>query len=184
MTVYSSYHGVMKSPEEPADQNKHLYPWHREQEVCSYSISQALLDLAQQSHTAPSSPEQRPSMQQQRINKSLTRLVPCSTVSQANALNFEPEPDLSEFLCARHMTPLVTAQALHRTIPSLGAAVWGKLEAAPFALLCWSCLSWESLLQEKHKPPMFSPGGEVREQITQTRLLSFTFCLSSIMVEN
>lgn len=130
-----------------------------------------------------SSPEQRPSMQQQRINKSFTRLVPCCTVSQANALNFDCEPDLCDLICARHVTPLVTALPW-RTIPSLGATGRGKLEAAPFALLCWSCLSCESLLQEKHKPPMFSPGREVTEWITENRLPSFTLCLSNILVEN
>lgn len=104
-------------------------------------------------------------------------------VSQANALNFDCEPDLCDLICARHVTPLVTALPW-RTIPSLGATGRGKLEAAPFALLCWSCLSCESLLQEKHKPPMFSPGREVTEWITENRLPSFTLCLSNIMVEN
>lgn len=52
---------------------------------------------AQQPHAAPSSPEQRPSLQQQRINKSFARLAPCSTVSQANALDFDCEPDLCDY---------------------------------------------------------------------------------------
>lgn len=68
--------------------------------------------------------------------------------------------------------------------PQFGSHWLRKAGAAPFALLCWSCLSCESLLQEKHKPPMFSPGREVREQITENRLPTFTLCLSSIMVEN
>lgn len=53
MTVYSSYHGVMKSPQESADQNKHLGPWHRRFAVTEFHRlhSTALLDLAPSSPT-------------------------------------------------------------------------------------------------------------------------------------
>lgn len=119
-------------------------------------------------------------MQQQRTNKSFTRLVPCSAVSQANALNFDCEPDLCDLLCARHVTPPITAQSPGEDNLQFGSH-WLRKAGA---LLCWSYLSCEPLLQEKHKPPMFSPGREVREQITENRLPTFTLCLSSIMVEN
>lgn len=186
MTVYSSYHGVMKDLKESAEQNKYLSPPAQgagglQLPCLTCSTSQALPDQEHSnslmlSHTAASSPKWRPLMQQQsnpaRITKSSSRLVPCSPVSQADAPNFDCDPHLHDLLStspncsepfSRGKTPVweplaEASQRLHFLPCSAGAACHVSSSCRRNANL--DVQSWQG-----------------RERITENRLPTFTFCL-------
>lgn len=155
---------VLKLPwgnEESADQNKHLGPWHRNRRFAVTAFHRLHFTGtagpgARQSHAAPSSPEQRPPMQQQGINKSFTRLVPCSTVSQANSLNLTVNLTSVTYTVPDTWPPSSLLRALERTIPSLGA---GLRKAG-------GCTFCPALLE----PPVMwvSPGGETQTSDVQS----------------
>lgn len=106
MTVYSSYHRVMKGLKESSDQNKHLSPWHSGFAVIVFNMFYFTSTAGFGAQQWPDAVTPLPAhlnqgLQQQQRNpvrttKCSTRLVPCSAVTQADAPNLACEPHLRD----------------------------------------------------------------------------------------
>ena len=126
MTVYSSYHGVMKSLRVSRPEHVSHGPGSQRLAVTMLSVfyftSAAWPRAQQQPDAAPhSSPKRRPSMQLQRNParsiKFATRLVPCSSVTQADARNLDWKPHLRDLLSTREVTTPHSSEPCSRGQP-------------------------------------------------------------------